>query len=702
MFLTLKDLSKFASISTATKYTGICKQCEKSFDVGTDMKWLQPIGPFHIDCYERYASFESGLEEVLELLLKSTSQAKQKLIQTLTHCNLDRLYSIIGTLVDAEDHDNVIELLNNIRETENDWYLQIVLGSCYFSKGNKNDDKDKYKRFTEMSIDRSIAILSSKKVSSLGEVKEWRLGRHIRNIETFDKEKILSLIELLLAINPDSRVLNARKANLSTVGEALSIDNTLLNQAVDQWKWDKHSIKNSVKTEGSGNAMYELFNARFTKTFRCARTTNPIKIAKRYASPNDSELLFPFLFTWYANTSADEFFKKYDQVNTKQSSSLFDVYLAILVANEPKQYGYNFSAESKTYAGNPFIVHKCCLEFLRLVGPTPYDEIFEIKDKDDMILSSNTILYDEFVHQNHIHALLESGKKIQALKTFFTRLGNSNDEASIPAISDTKLLDKLLDAWKEFFPGPFTTWFNQQTFWSENDERRNRTEAGYTSLKRFCTAILKKFPNNEFALAKLNKTTPEKSASPQANITEQVMREKSFDEIGKYSGIEGQNLEFKASYFLSESDKSKITGTDAQKAIQSKEKSIQKEVSESVSAFMNTNKGEVLLGIADDRKFVGVEGDIKRCGGSEDKYIQKVKNNLKSHLNDYPGLFQHVDFKFKTATTSNKTFFSIAVKPVPKKNKLVYCNEVVFVREAESDQSKKGEALEELIVSRRT
>ena len=54
-----------------SKYPGRCKACGGYFPQGADIEWLDGVGAFHADCYKKYAGLESGLQEVLILLLKN-------------------------------------------------------------------------------------------------------------------------------------------------------------------------------------------------------------------------------------------------------------------------------------------------------------------------------------------------------------------------------------------------------------------------------------------------------------------------------------------------------------------------------------------------------------------------------------------------------------------------------------------------------
>ena len=118
MFLTLDDIAVYATEMTA-RFEGNCKECGEYFGPGTKIKWLKPVGTFHIDCYEKYVRLESGLVEVLTLLLKSPSRAKEKLIRTLTHADPDQLYRATQKLLAAYGELVGFDLLDQAFSYEN-------------------------------------------------------------------------------------------------------------------------------------------------------------------------------------------------------------------------------------------------------------------------------------------------------------------------------------------------------------------------------------------------------------------------------------------------------------------------------------------------------------------------------------------------------------------------------------------------------
>ena len=402
-----------------------------------------------------------------------------------------------------------------------------------------------------------------------------------------------------------------------------------------------------------------------------------LRLAEKFASPHDPEMLFPVLRFYFTNYSEDKFFDDCDKINKEDPSALFNFYLAGKIASLTKK---------------PLRAQEYCREFLRLVGPTDYDEIFGIEHKDEMILSGETELYHIIVHQMHMNALLDGDRKYQAVKIFFTRLENSENNATWRELDyASQLLEKLLDAWLDLVEK--REWKETMPIWLGSD-----TMQDIPPMEIFCKLILAKFPNNSFALTKLGRPVPETPTGTKVGTDE--LADKEWQDVGKYPKVENQKLEFKKSYFLPNEDREKFTGEDAHKAIQGKENTIQEEVSQSVCAFMNaTSKAEIMLGIDDERNYVGIDDELKKhASGSEDKYQQKIKNNIKSHLDNYPGLFSdYVTFGWKADKTSSKTIFNITVKPIPKDHKTAFCNGTCYVREGDGDQSKKGSDFEDFL-----
>ena len=96
------------------------------------------------------------------------------------------------------------------------------------------------------------------------------------------------------------------------------------------------------------------------------------------------------------------------------------------------------------------------------------------------------------------------------------------------------------------------------------------------------------------------------------------------------SKAEGKTLEFKETFSL---DVNKGT----------KEKYIEKSALKTICAFMNSEGGDLLIGIRDDGKIVGIDEEVKKFYKNEDKYLLNFKNHLKSKVGE--GFYPLIDYK---------------------------------------------------------
>ena len=101
----------------------------------------------------------------------------------------------------------------------------------------------------------------------------------------------------------------------------------------------------------------------------------------------------------------------------------------------------------------------------------------------------------------------------------------------------------------------------------------------------------------------------------------------------KYSGDEGERLELKSSFFMH--------GVPSDMNKQEKNAKEEKgfaEIAESVCAFLNTDGGEIIIGVDDDKNCLGIEADIQKTKKKTyDAYTKTVTDKISSLLNEkYP------------------------------------------------------------------
>ncbi len=93
---------------------------------------------------------------------------------------------------------------------------------------------------------------------------------------------------------------------------------------------------------------------------------------------------------------------------------------------------------------------------------------------------------------------------------------------------------------------------------------------------------------------------------------------------------ESKNLEFKQTFSLDVK-----TGT--------KEKHIEKSVLKTIGAFLNSEGGELLIGVDDNGQVTGVDEEISKFYKSEDKYLLNFKNHIKTKIGE--GFYPLIDYQ---------------------------------------------------------
>ena len=93
---------------------------------------------------------------------------------------------------------------------------------------------------------------------------------------------------------------------------------------------------------------------------------------------------------------------------------------------------------------------------------------------------------------------------------------------------------------------------------------------------------------------------------------------------------ESKTLEFKETFSL-----------DVRKG--TKEKYIELSALKTIGAFLNTEGGDLLIGVNDDEEVLGVDAEIKKFYKNDDKYLLNFKNHIKSKIGE--GFYPLLDYK---------------------------------------------------------
>ena len=74
-----------------------------------------------------------------------------------------------------------------------------------------------------------------------------------------------------------------------------------------------------------------------------------------------------------------------------------------------------------------------------------------------------------------------------------------------------------------------------------------------------------------------------------------------------------------------------------------KEKYIEKSALKTIGAFLNTEGGDLLIGINDDGEILGTDEEIQKFYKNEDKYLLNFKNHLKTKIGE--GFYPLIDYQ---------------------------------------------------------
>ena len=136
-----------------------------------------------------------------------------------------------------------------------------------------------------------------------------------------------------------------------------------------------------------------------------------------------------------------------------------------------------------------------------------------------------------------------------------------------------------------------------------------------------------------------------------------------------YEGEESSDLEFKASFSLFDDDKFPNEHQRKKKLAE-----IHQDIAESLCAFLNSDGGQIIIGVDDDSHVChGIKHDISKTPGKQtfDVYSQTIKNIMKSFFvkkGFYPNLVHFNPLNYPHDSPSERTvqLFQIAIDPLPE------------------------------------
>ena len=117
-------------------------------------------------------------------------------------------------------------------------------------------------------------------------------------------------------------------------------------------------------------------------------------------------------------------------------------------------------------------------------------------------------------------------------------------------------------------------------------------------------------------------------------------------------------------------------------------------VMKTIGAFCNSGGGDILIGVTDDHKVIGIEADDFE---NTDKFLQSLTQQIANCTNPNVNDFLDV-LNITTLKSENKTICRIQVQPTPKNVYVLYRKKEVFYRrEGPKSKELEGRKLEEYI-----
>lgn len=603
----------------------------------------------------------------------------------------------------------------------------------------------------EMHLETALAKLESDGIV-LSEKALETLDFFIRVHHTFaDDETARRMIEVMLYFQPKNRTAMTAKAEMSTDDVAHEIYNEMLARNLNA---------------------FHRFNVAFVKYRRLCmdyqtNTDKALSNAKKFASPKDPSLLLWFFENfyrpneeWYRQVQEDHENLNYvskaaeEEVHEKEKSlvKFENESRPAITTNSGTDWGdlFNRFLLIQAQARSGFVDAACLsfLKYLRRYGPTIFDEIFGIERGNESTNYDESSVYYFVLVTYHIGFVAATDHEM-AMKMWDV-ICSSTDFPNYGAVLSEHTLMALSNGIKD------------------TAER-----------KKFWLSVLQIEKNNIIAQKELGmKDKMEISTEGGGTGTIEKILVYEPKAKGKIGGDEDQNHEWKESFFPHDEEEflEKQRGRRHRKLLKDWKKdnkgsveefekwwkenpndqlpkkaeqksakaehddSVNKEVSETVCAFLNVNDGKLYIGVANDGTVIGVDRDLERSGETD---IIKQKDWLKKHITEKvkshfgqkgdirsckpTNLFTElVKYSWEVRPDSHgedKTILKLKVKALPKVTMLetpamlsdvtntmfdkdgvmqdVDMGEVAYFREVESNMPYKGQKLNELLVNLR-
>ena len=226
-------------------------------------------------------------------------------------------------------------------------------------------------------------------------------------------------------------------------------------------------------------------------------------------------------------------------------------------------------------------------------------------------------------------------------------LKGPSDVGTGKASDDEIPLSELIEMLNERFGTDFTEadqlFFDQIEAEAKSDDSLRQaakvnTMADFMQIfkKMFEGLVIDRMEGNEDIFGRLM-SDPEFRDLAQDNLGQKLYRVLAKETMSEEDQIkllisknESKTLEFKETFSV-----------DVKKG--TKEKYIEKAALKSLGAFLNSEGGELLIGVKDDGTVLGVDDEIAKFYKNEDKYLLNFKNHIKSKIGE--GFYPLIDYK---------------------------------------------------------
>ena len=192
--------------------------------------------------------------------------------------------------------------------------------------------------------------------------------------------------------------------------------------------------------------------------------------------------------------------------------------------------------------------------------------------------------------------------------------------------------------------------------------------------------------------------TGDKVRAESVNIDNQILPSPKDSAVIRHPGNEGSRLEFKSSFFIHgetvtrDGQTIKITNDNMRESLEIKG---QEDIAATVCSFLNSNGGDLYIGIDDKTKICyGLEEEFKRTNNSADTYTQTVRQKTQSKFREHYSSELNFDFHEHRDPDTNEPIqlYQIHVEPLldtekkPCSVKHSSGDEWVYFREGDSDK----------------